>query len=78
MQKGKNFINGIEQVEKSINSDTNIIVDSEEEETNKIAFELIGDLVKTTWPDKYIIQYENTNSQIAKTKYDKKTRKKSN
>ena len=65
------FINGIEQKEKSINPDTDIIVKTEEE-ADEIALRLIEDLAKKTWPNKNIIRYEKLDSQInMEKKYEK-------
>jgi hypothetical protein len=62
------FINGIEQKDEYINHDTNIIVNNSDE-ADEIAFDLIVDLVKKTWPNKNIIKYEKEDSQITKSKY---------
>lgn len=74
MQKGKVFINNMEQVEQPFDKDTSIIVGTEEE-ADKIAFEMIRDLASKTWPDKNIIQYKKSDSQISKSKYDNKKEK---
>ena len=69
--KGRFIINGMEQKSESIDTNTNIIVDNSEE-ADEIAFKLVEDLVKKTWPDKNIIRYDKSDSQISKSKYIKK------
>jgi hypothetical protein len=72
--KGRFFINGIEQNEEPLDYNTNIIVDTEEK-ANAYAYGMIMDLVKNTWPDKNIIKYEKEDAQISESKYKYKEEK---
>jgi hypothetical protein len=68
---GKIFINGMEQVEQPIEESTSIILETGEE-ADQIAYDLIEDLVKKTWPNKNIIKYDKEDSQMTQSKYQKK------
>ena len=52
----------------------NIIVKTGEK-ADEIAYNLIVDLVKKTWPNKNIIKYEKKDSQITESKYKIKEKK---